>query len=240
MNEHADTLRLYEMFIGDFEKAAPWNTSSIKGCKRFLDKIWSMSEKLVPGEGVRPELEAVANRTIKKVGEDIDALKANTAIAQLMIYVNALSDQGGATKAEYELLLELLNPFAPHMTEELWQQLGHTEQLAYHAWPTYDEAKCVEQTIEIAVQVNGKVKARIKVPAAIENADAIARQGRARRSRSHRRQDHCQGDLRQGQAGQYRGQRLKFYKHSKAERRLCLFWWAAAAKFPEAVNTLFL
>ena len=107
-------------------------------------------------------------------GEDIDALKANTAIAQLMIYVNALSDQGGATKAEYELLLQLLNPFAPHMTEELWQQLGHTEQLAYHAWPTYDEAKCVEQTIEIAVQVNGKVKARIKVPAAIENADAIA------------------------------------------------------------------
>ena len=170
----ADTLRMYEMFIGDFEKAAPWNTSSIKGCKRFLDKIWSMSEKLVPGEGVRPELEAVANRTIKKVGEDIDALKANTAIAQLMIYVNALSDQGGATKAEYEVLLELLNPFAPHMTEELWQQLGHTEQLAYHAWPTYDEAKCVEQTIEIAVQVNGKVKARIKVPAAIENADAIA------------------------------------------------------------------
>ena len=175
VNEYgADTLRLYEMFIGDFEKAAPWNTSSIKGCKRFLDKIWSMSEKLVPGEGVRPELEAVANRTIKKVGEDIDALKANTAIAQLMIYVNALSDQGGATKAEYELLLQLLNPFAPHMTEELWQQLGHTEQLAYYPWPAYDEAKCVEQTIEIAVQVNGKVKARIKVPAAIENADAIA------------------------------------------------------------------
>ena len=175
VNEYgADTLRLYEMFIGDFEKAAPWNTSSIKGCKRFLDKIWSMSEKLVPGEGVRPALEAVANRTIKKVGEDIDALKANTAIAQLMIYVNALSDNGGANKAEYELLLQLLNPFAPHMTEELWQQLGHTEQLAYHAWPTYDEAKCVEQTIEIAVQVNGKVKARIKVAAAIESADAIA------------------------------------------------------------------
>ena len=175
VNEYgADTLRLYEMFIGDFEKAAPWNTSSIKGCKRFLDKIWSMSEKLVDGDGIRPELEAVANRTIKKVGEDIDALKANTAIAQLMIYVNALSDKGGATKAEYEVLLQLLNPFAPHMTEELWQQLGHTEQLAYHAWPTYDEAKCVEQTIEIAVQVNGKVKARINVPAAIENADAIA------------------------------------------------------------------
>ena len=175
VNEYgADTLRLYEMFIGDFEKAAPWNTSSIKGCKRFLDKIWSMSEKLADGDGIRPELEAVANRTIKKVGEDIDALKANTAIAQLMIYVNALSDKGGATKAEYEVLLELLNPFAPHMTEELWQQLGHTDTLAYHEWPKYDEAKCVEQTIEIAVQVNGKVKARIHVPAAIESADAIA------------------------------------------------------------------
>ena len=175
VNEYgADTLRLYEMFIGDFEKAAPWNTSSIKGCKRFLDKIWGMSEKLLEGDAIRPELEAVANRTIKKVGEDIDALKANTAIAQLMIYVNALSDHGGANRAEYEVLLQLLNPFAPHLTEELWQQLGHTEQLAYHAWPTYDEAKCVEQTIEIAVQVNGKVKARIQVPAAIESADAIA------------------------------------------------------------------
>ena len=175
VNEYgADTLRLYEMFIGDFEKAAPWNTSSIKGCKRFLDKIWSMSEKLVPGEGVRPALEAVANRTIKKVGEDIDALKANTAIAQLMILVNALYDEGGATRAEYEVLLQLLNPFVPHMTEELWQQMGHTDTLAYHEWPKYDEAKCVEQTIEIAVQVNGKVKARIKVAAAIESADAIA------------------------------------------------------------------
>ena len=161
----ADTLRMYEMFIGDFEKTAPWNTSSIKGCKRFLDKIWSMSEKLVPGEGVRPELEAVANRTIKKVGEDIDALKANTAIAQLMIYVNALSDQGGATKAEYELLLQLLNPFAPHMTEELWQQLGHTEQLAYHAWPTYDEAKTVDTHVDMAIQVNGKLKGAVTVPA---------------------------------------------------------------------------
>ena len=170
----ADTLRLYEMFIGDFEKAAPWNTSSIKGCKRFLDKIWGMSEKLLDGDAIRPELEAVANRTIKKVGEDIDALKANTAIAQLMIYVNALSDHGGANRAEYEVLLQLLNPFAPHMTEELWQQLGHADQLAYHPWPAYDEAKCVEQTIEIAVQVNGKVKARIQVPAAIESADAIA------------------------------------------------------------------
>ena len=169
----ADTLRLYEMFIGDFEKAAPWNTSSIKGCKRFLDRIWAMGDKLVEG-GVRPELESLMHRTIKKVGEDIDSLKANTAIAQLMIYVNALSDAGGATRPEYEVLLQLLNPFAPHMTEELWEQMGHEDRLAYHPWPKYDEAKCTEQTIEIAVQVNGKIKARIKVPAGVEAADAIA------------------------------------------------------------------
>ena len=175
VNEYgADTLRLYEMFIGDFEKAAPWNTNSIKGCKRFLDRIWALSEKQVEGEGYRPKLEALINRTIKKVGEDIDALKANTAIAQLMILVNALYDEGGATRAEYEVLLQLLNPFVPHMTEELWQQMGHTDTLAYHAWPKYDEAKCVEQTIEIAVQVNGKVKARLNVAANIESADAIA------------------------------------------------------------------
>ena len=175
VNEYgADTLRLYEMFIGDFEKAAPWNTNSIKGCKRFLDRIWALSEKQVEGEGYRPKLEALINRTIKKVGEDIDALKANTAIAQLMILVNALYDEGGATRAEYEVLLQLLNPFVPHMTEELWQQMGHTDTLAYHEWPKYDEAKCVEQTIEIAVQVNGKVKARLNVAANIESADAIA------------------------------------------------------------------
>ena len=126
------------------------------------------------GAGYRPAIEALMHRTIKKVGEDIDALKANTAIAQLMILVNALYDNGGATADEYATLLQLLNPFAPHMTEELWQQMGHDDQLAYHPWPAYEEAKCVEKTIEIAVQVNGKVKARIKVAADIDNAAAIA------------------------------------------------------------------
>ena len=175
VNEYgADTLRLYEMFIGDFEKAAPWNTSSIKGCKRFLDRIWALGDKIVPGEGYRPALEALIHRTIKKVGEDIDALKANTSIAQLMILVNALYDNGGATRAEFEIVLQLLNPFVPHITEELWQQMGHEDQLAYHPWPRYDEAKCVEQTIQIAVQVNGKVKARIDVAADITGEAAIA------------------------------------------------------------------
>ena len=126
------------------------------------------------GEGYRPALEALIHRTIKKVGEDIDALKANTAIAQLMILVNALYDNGGATRAEFEIVLQLLNPFVPHITEELWQQMGHEDQLAYHPWPRYDEAKCVEQTIQIAVQVNGKVKARIDVAADITGEAAIA------------------------------------------------------------------
>ena len=168
----ADTMRLYEMFIGDFEKAAPWNTSSIKGCKRFLDKIWSMSEKLVPGEGVRPELEAVANRTIKKVGEDADNLKANTAIAALMTMLNEFYDKG-VNRAEYKTFLALLNPFAPHITEELWQQLGETGLLSVAPWPTYDEAKTVESTVELAVQVNGKLKCTIKLAADADKQTAI-------------------------------------------------------------------
>ena len=172
----ADTMRLYEMFMGDFEQAAPWQTSAIAGCNRFLDRVWGLSEKLVEGEGYRPAIETLMHQTIKKVGSDIEGLKMNTAIAQLMTLVNALYDNGGATKAEYETLVQLLNPFAPHMTEELWEKLGHphTEQLAYYPWPSYDEAKCVEATVEIAVQVNGKVKARLTVPAGITAEDAIA------------------------------------------------------------------
>ncbi len=170
----ADTLRLYEMFIGDFEKAAPWNTSSIKGCKRFLERVWNLSEKLVEGEGVRPELEGVVNRTIKKVGEDIENLKHNTAIAAMMSLINEYEANGGATREEYKILLQLLNPFAPHITEEAWQQIGMTEELAYYPWPQYDEAKCVDSTIEIAVQVNGKLRARLIVAADISKEDAIA------------------------------------------------------------------
>ena len=172
----ADTMRLYEMFMGDFEQAAPWQTSAIAGCNRFLDRVWALSDKLVEGEGYRPQLETLLHQTIKKVGADIEGLKMNTAIAQLMTLVNALYDNGGATKAELETVVQLLNPFAPHMTEELWEKLGHShnEQLAYYPWPQYEEAKCVESTVEIAVQVNGKVKARLKVAADIDAAAAIA------------------------------------------------------------------
>ena len=172
----ADTMRLYEMFMGDFEQAAPWQTSAIAGCNRFLDRVWALSDKLVEGEGYRPQVETLMHQTIKKVGADIEGLKMNTAIAQLMTLVNTLYDNGGATKAEYETVVQLLNPFAPHMTEELWEKLGHShdEQLAYYPWPQYEEAKCVEAMVEIAVQVNGKVKARLKVAADITSEDAIA------------------------------------------------------------------
>ena len=172
----ADTMRLYEMFMGDFEQAAPWQTSAIAGCNRFLDRVWALSDKLVEGEGYRPAMETLMHQTIKKVSADIEGLKMNTAIAQLMTLVNAMYDNGGATKAEFETLVQLLNPFAPHMTEELWEKLGHShdEQLAYYPWPAYEEAKCVEAAVEIAVQVNGKVKARLKVPADITAEDAIA------------------------------------------------------------------
>ena len=172
----ADTMRLYEMFMGDFEQAAPWQTSAIAGCNRFLDRVWGLFDKRVEGEGYRPAIETLMHQTIKKVGNDIENLKMNTAIAQLMTLVNTLYDNGGATKAEFETLVQLLNPFAPHMTEELWEKLGHAhnEQLAYYPWPKYDEAKCVEAMVEIAVQVNGKVRARLKVPADITAEDAIA------------------------------------------------------------------
>ncbi|HIX33380.1 MAG TPA: leucine--tRNA ligase [Candidatus Gemmiger avium] len=170
----ADTMRLYEMFIGDFEKSAPWNTSSIKGCKRFLERIWALGEKVLPGEGIRPELEGVFHRTIKKVGEDIDVLKANTAIAAMMSLLNDLNDAGGATREELRILLILLNPFAPHITEEMWQQQNYGGQVSGAQWPEYDPAKCVESTVEIVVQVNGKVRARLSVAADIAAPEAIA------------------------------------------------------------------
>ncbi len=170
----ADTMRLYEMFIGDFEKAAPWSSNSIRGCRRFLERVWMMQDKLLPGEGIRPALEVSVNKTIRKVGEDIETLKYNTAIAAMMALMNDFDQNGGATREEYRVLLLLLNPFAPHMTEEIWEQLQYGGQLAHAAWPAYDEAKCTEATVEIAVQVNGKLRSRIAVAADISAADALA------------------------------------------------------------------
>ena len=170
----ADTMRIYEMFIGDFEKAAPWSQSSIKGSKRFLEKVWSLTDRLTDGDGYRSELEADFHRTIKKVTYDIDGLKMNTAIAALMSLLNSIQNTGRITRGEFKTYLILLNPFAPHMTEELWQQAGFDGMLNEAEWPTYDEAKCADSTVQIAVQVNGKIKARIDIPADISADDAIA------------------------------------------------------------------
>ena len=168
----ADTMRLYEMFIGDFEKAAPWSPKSIKGCRRFLERVWGLAEKVQEGDSYSKEHEVLMHRTIKKVGEDADNLKANTAIAALMSMVNEFYDKG-VNKAEYKTLLTLLNPFAPHITEELWQQMGETDLLSVAPWPVYDEAKTVEDTIEVAVQVCGKLKCTIKLPADCDKQTAI-------------------------------------------------------------------
>ena len=168
----ADTMRLYEMFIGDFEKAAPWSPKSIKGCRRFLERVWSLADKVQDGDEYSKEHEALMHRTIKKVGEDADSLKANTAIAALMTMLNEFYDKG-VNKAEYKTFLALLNPFAPHITEELWQQLGETGLLSVAPWPAYDEAKTVESTVEMAVQVNGKLKGTIKLAADADKQAAI-------------------------------------------------------------------
>ena len=168
----ADTMRLYEMFIGDFEKAAPWSPKSIKGCRRFLERVWSLAEKVQDGDEYSKEHEALMHRTIKKVGEDADSLKANTAIAALMTMLNEFYDKG-VNKAEYKTFLALLNPFAPHITEELWQQMGETGLLSVAPWPAYDEAKTVESTVEMAVQVNGKLKGTIKLAADADKQAAI-------------------------------------------------------------------
>ena len=168
----ADTMRLYEMFIGDFEKAAPWSPKSIKGCRRFLERVWALADKVQDGDTYSEQNEVLMNRTIKKVGEDADNLKANTAIAALMTMLNEFYDKG-VNKAEYKTFLALLNPFAPHITEELWQQLGETGLLSVAPWPTYDEAKTVESTVELAVQVNGKLKCTIKLAVDADKQTAI-------------------------------------------------------------------
>lgn len=170
----ADTLRLYEMFMGDFEKAAPWSNSSMRGCKRFLDRVFAMLDMVVGGDGYSAELEALMHRTIKKVSEDIEGLKFNTAIAALMTLVNEIYAKKSLTRGEIKTFLQLLNPFAPHMTEEMWQLLGFGGEIAYSEWPAFDAAKCVDDVIEIAVQVNGRLRGRITIPADADEATALS------------------------------------------------------------------
>ncbi len=170
VNEYgADTMRLYEMFVGDFEKAAPWSSAGVKGCRRFVERYWNLQNCLSQEKGLRPELEAVFHKTIKKVGEDTETLKFNTAIAALMTLLNAISENGDITREELKLFTLVLNPFAPHVTEEMWQLCGLGEDgaalVAQQPWPKYDEAKCKEDTVEIVVQVCGKVRSRLTVSA---------------------------------------------------------------------------
>ena len=175
VNEYgADTMRLYEMFIGDFEKAAPWSSSSIKGCRRFLDRIWNLQDTLCDGDAYSAELETAMHKTIKKVTEDIEELKMNTAIAALMALLNDMAAKGSVNRAEMRTLLLLLNPFAPHITEELWELCGYAGMLHNAAWPEYDESKCRARSVEIVVQVNGKIRAKLTVAADITDQDAIA------------------------------------------------------------------
>ena len=170
----ADVLRTYVLFMGDFEKAAPWSKESVRGCKRFIDRVWALQDLLTEGEGYSKKLEASFHRTVKKVSEDIETLKYNTAIAALMTLLNEIYDTGAITRDELTTFIGLLNPFAPHVTEEMNERLGNTELLASSPWPTYDENKCVEDEIEIAVQVNGKVRGKLMIPADADADEAIA------------------------------------------------------------------
>lgn len=161
----ADTLRLYEMFIGDFEKAAPWSQSSIRGCRRFIERYYNLQTILNNADGIRPELESSFHKAIKKVGDDIENIKFNTAIATLMALINDITATGAITKQELRIFTILLNPFAPHVTEEVFEMCKLGDGIvAEQKWPEYDEAKCKDETIEIVVQVNGKIKTKLNIP----------------------------------------------------------------------------
>lgn len=170
----ADTLRTYIMFMSDYSASAPWKESGVKGCKRFLERVASLSD-IAEGNGTTKKLESIMNKTVKKVSQDIEDMKFNTAIAAMMTCLNEINDVGTLTKDELSVFIRLLCPFAPHLCEEMWEQLGEEGLCSTAKWPDYDESKCVDDEIEIAVQVNGRVRDRFTVPADIEAADAIAR-----------------------------------------------------------------
>ena len=170
----ADTLRMYEMFLGDFEKTAPWKTSSIRGCKRFLDKIWALQDCVIDGDTYRKELEPSFHKAIKKVSEDIESLKFNTAIATMMALLNEISAIGTINKKEYRDLLIMLNPFAPHITEEIYQALGFEGMLNEQEWVKYDESLCVEEMMEIVIQINGKLRSKLTVAVDTDKDEIIA------------------------------------------------------------------
>ena len=170
----ADTVRMYEMFIGDFEKSVPWSTDGVRGCKRFLDRVWKLKDSVLPGDSYSEALEANMHQTIKKVSHDYESLKFNTAIAALMTLLNDINEVGSINEAEMKTLLILLNPVAPHMTEELWEVLGFGGMLNEQSWPDYDEEKTIAKTIAIGVQVNGRVRGDVTVN--IDDPQEVARE----------------------------------------------------------------
>lgn len=170
----ADILRLYVLFMGDYEKAAPWSESSVKGCKRFVDRIWALQDKVVDSDEYSDKLRSLMHKTIKKVSDDIESMKFNTAIAAMMTLLNEIYNVGSITKKEFRDLLIILNPFAPHVTEELYQMIGCEGVLDEQEWVTYDEALCKDDTIEIVCQINGKVKSKLTIPTDAAKDDVIA------------------------------------------------------------------
>ena len=174
----ADVLRLYVLFMGDYEKAAPWSDSSVKGCKRFVDRIWALQDKVTDSDSYSDALRSKMHKTIKKVSEDIESMKFNTAIAAMMTLLNDIYDAGSITRKEFRDLLVLLYPFAPHVSEELYQLIGCEGVLSEQEWVTYDEALCVDDMIEIVVQINGKVKTKMNIPADAEK-EAVLEQAAA-------------------------------------------------------------
>jgi leucyl-tRNA synthetase len=170
----ADVLRSYVLFMGDYEKAAPWSETSVKGCKRFVDRIWNLQEIVADGDDYSKELEVSFHKTIKKVSDDIENMKYNTAIASLMSLLNEIYDKGSITKGELRTFLILVNPFVPHVSEELWEVMGFGGMLAVTPWVSYDEAKTVDSTIEVPVQICGKLRATVTIAKDADSATAIA------------------------------------------------------------------
>lgn len=171
----ADTLRTYEMFIGAFDLSASWSENGVKGCRRFLERVWKLQDILVEGDGFSSDMETKMHQTIKKVSNDFENLKYNTAIAALMTLLNDFAKKGSITKGEYRAFLLLLNPVAPHITEEIWNTCGYEGYVYQQAWPEYDEAKTVENTIEIAVQINGKTRGVVALPVDADKETALAK-----------------------------------------------------------------
>ena len=170
----ADAFRMYEMFMGAFDQAIPWSTNGARGCRKFLDRVWRLQDILTDSEDYSDDLKVSMHQTIKKVSEDFEKMKFNTAIAQMMTLVNEMVQKGSVTKGEYKTLLLLLSPVAPHICEEIWQAQGYGAPVYTQPWPSFDEKHLVRDEVEIAVQINGKVKGKLMVPVTLTKEEAQA------------------------------------------------------------------